>query len=92
MDQNASLGQSHFLNCSQSGAENIEPFITYQWSKVNNDSKTVVGNMSILYFSHLNLSDAAKYTCIVTVSSSYLNEGNVIVDQSNISLKLPSKL
>ena len=85
------LSQSHSLNCSQSGAENIDPTITYEWSKDINGKETVVGNTSTLHFSHLNLSDAAKYTCTVTVNSSYLNEGNGIVNQSTISLKLPSK-
>ena len=75
MDPHPHLGQSHSLKCHHSGAESINPTISYWWTQNNNTMiEQVVGtNSSILYFTHLKLSDAGTYTCTVTVTSSYLH-------------------
>ena len=69
------LGQTGYtLTCAVTGAENLSPTITYQWTKDNGATQTQVGtNSNTLSFSPLSLSDAGRYTCTVTVSSPYLS-------------------
>ena len=71
------LGQSGYsLTCGITGAENLNPSITYQWTK-NNGTETQIqvgADPKVLSFSPLRLSDAGRYTCQATVSSPYLND------------------
>ena len=67
-------GQDFSLNCMISGAESLNPILTYQWIKNNVTGRMQVGfNISTLSFSSLRLSDAGQYSCQVTVSSRYLH-------------------
>ena len=66
-------GEDYQLTCSVSGAENLNPGITYRWTKNNGISQTQVGaDSNTLSFTPLRLADAASYVCGGTVSSSYL--------------------
>ena len=69
------LGQnSYSLMYSMSTSENLNPSVTYQWTKKNNiQTQLVVGNSSSLSFSHLQPSDAGQYSCNVAVLSAYLS-------------------
>ena len=60
------------LSCDVSGADNLRPMITYQWSK---DHEPLQGGESrVLTLSPLRLSHAGNYTCNATVSSTLLDE------------------
>lgn len=86
------LGQNHTLICDASGAENLRPRISYQWTKMN-DTGTVteVGtNSNTLSFSTLYLSDAGSYTCEVTIASDFLTGS--ITEESTTKLQIPSEL
>ena len=57
------------LTCSVTGADNLNPTISYQWTKddeANDGSET-------LTLSPLRLSHAGVYTCSVSVGSTFLN-------------------
>ena len=82
------LGQSGYsLTCGVTGAENLSPSITYQWTK-NNGTHTQlrVGTDRVLSFSPLRLSDAGRYTCQANVSSPYLNNDIIITDTQDITI------
>ena len=72
------LGESSYtLTCCVFGAESINPFITYQWTK-NNGTETHVqiqdgSNPRTISFDHLRVSDAGRYTCQARISSASLN-------------------
>lgn len=76
------LGQNGYsLTCVVSGAETLNPLITYQWTK-NNGTQTQIpvgSNPSVLSFSPLRLSDAGEYTCQATISSPYLNNDIIVM-------------
>ena len=80
------VGQSYSLTCTVTGAENLSPSITYQWTK-NNGAQTQIGADRVLSFSSLRLSDAGQYTCQATVSSSYLNNDITIMDTHDVRLQ-----
>ena len=64
------------LTCDVSGADNLNPTITYRWTR-NGDPVTVPDSSSNTFsFSPLGLSQAGVYTCRVTVSSSLLNQNS----------------
>ena len=63
-------GEKYTLTCRVSGAESLNPTITYQWTK-NNDTVTHTNSKTLL-FSTLRVSDAGDYVCKVNVSSGYL--------------------
>ena len=70
------LGQnSYSLTCSVSVSENLNPSVTYQWTKKNSIQmgQLVFGNSSSLSFSRLQPSDAGQYSCNVAVLSAYLS-------------------
>ena len=77
------MGQiDNTLSCDISGTDNLNPTITYRWTR-NGDPVTVPDSSSNTFnFSPLRLSQAGVYTCHVTVSSSLLNQ-NSIADAGN---------
>ena len=73
-------GENYQLNCSVSGAENLNPTSTYRWTRNSGSGQTQVGDT--LLFTPLRLADAASYVCEVTISSNYLT-GDIIVMNIN---------
>ena len=72
------------LTCDVSGTDNLNPTITYQWTRNNGSTQTQVGtNSNTLILSPPRLSNAGDYTCSVTVSSTLLN--NDIITSSGIT-------
>ena len=80
------LGQSYFLTCGITGAENLSPSIAYQWTNNNGDQ---IGTNEIFSFSSLRFSDAGRYACRATVSSPYLS-GNISMTGTH-DVKIQSK-
>ena len=78
------LGQSYSLTCDVTGAENLSPSITYQWTKNNG---TQVGTDGVLSFSPLRLSDAGRYTCQPTVSSPSLSGDITMTDAHDVRIQ-----
>ena len=87
-DGTPTVGDSYSLTCTVTGADRLNPTITYQWFK---DNTMVSGEtQSTLSFSPLSLSDAGQYRCDVTVSSTLLSQS--ITKMSNTQdLTLQSK-
>ena len=69
------VGQTgNSLTCDVSGADNLNPMITYQWTRNDGSTQTPVGtNSNTLTLSPLRLSDAGDYNCSVNISSNLLN-------------------
>ena len=69
------VGQTGYtLTCDVSGADNLNPMITYQWTRNDGRTLTQVGtNSNVLSFSSVRLSDAGEYTCTTTIASALLN-------------------
>ena len=81
------LGQNGYsLTCGAVGVGNLNPSITYQWTK-SNGTQTQLQAGAILSFSPLRLSDAGQYTCQATVSSPYLNNNITRMDSQNVTLQ-----
>ena len=82
------LGQNGYsLTCTVSGAENLNPSTTYQWTK-NNDTRIEIqvgANPRVFSFSPLRLLDAGQYTCQATVSSPYLNSSITVMDSQDVT-------
>ena len=84
------LGQNGYsLTCSVNGAGNLNPTITYQWTK-NNGTQTKIqvgSDPRDLSFFPLRLSDAGQYTCQATVSSLYLNDNITMMDSQEVTIQ-----
>ena len=80
--------ESYSLTCTVTGADRLNPMITYQWFQ---DNTMVSGEtQSNLSFTSFSLSDAGQYRCDVTVSSTLLSQS--ITKMSNTQdLTLQSK-
>ena len=87
----AITGESYNLTCKIVGVENVHPSITYQWTK-NSDRgeiQNLGSNSSTLPFTPLQLSDAGNYSCMTTITSSYLTSG--ITTMVSHSLRIQSR-
>ena len=81
------LQESYTLTCSVSGAQNLNPIISYQWIKYNGIQKEVVTDTNTLSFQHLRLSDAGQYICSANVSSDYLDETVSVILSQDVKLQ-----
>ena len=82
------VGESYSLTCTVTGADRLNPTITYQWFK---DNTVVSGEtQSTLSFSSLSLSDSGQYRCDFTVGSTLLNQ-SIIAMSNTQDLTLQSK-
>ena len=83
------LGQSSqdSLACGTSGSENLNPTITYQWTKNNGTQVQLETTSKTLSFFPLKLSDAGRYTCQATVSSSYLSRDITMMDFYDVRIQ-----
>ena len=86
-------GENYQLTCNISGVENLNPTITYRWTKNSGSGRTdpVGTNSSTLFFVPLRLSDAARYDCEVTVSSSYLSGGIMAINVNPQDIRIQSE-
>ena len=86
------LGHNGYtLTCSVSGAENLNPFVTYQWTK-DNGTQTQIQDGSdprTISFTPLRLSDVGRYTCQASISSPYLNSD--IIETGFLDVTILSK-
>ena len=65
------VGDNHTLMCSVSGADKLDPNISYKWTE--SDGNQVKSTSQELSLHILSLSEAGNYKCSVTVTSSYLD-------------------
>jgi hypothetical protein len=84
------VGQSGYsLTCGVTGAENLSPSITYQWTK-NNGTHTQIQNDAAnprVSFSPLRLSDAGQYTCQATISSPFLSDDITMTAMQDVRIQ-----
>ena len=79
------VGQTgNTLTCDVSGADNLNPTITYEW--IRNGETVPDGSSRSLNLSPLQLSHAGDYVCHVTVSSTLLNNDISASSGSNQSI------
>ena len=84
------LDQNYSLTCDVTVTGNPNSFITYQWTKNNGIQTEDVQagtDPKVLSFSSLRLSDAGRYTCQATVSSTYLNNDITMMGTQDIRLQ-----
>ena len=75
----SAVGESYSLVCTVTGADQLNPTITYRWFK---DNTVVSGEtQSTLSFS-LSLYDSGQYRCDITVSSTLLNQSIIAVSNT----------
>ena len=70
------LGESGFtLLCYVSGADDLNSFITYQWTKDNGTQTQIQDGPDprTISFAPLRVSDVGQYTCQATIRSPDLN-------------------
>ena len=85
------VGQTgNTLTCDVSGAERLNPTITYQWTRNGESVPDIRSNT--FNFSPLELSQAGEYTCSATVSSNLLNENRNAVAGNMQTVTIQSEL
>ena len=85
-------GNSYQLICGVSGAENLNPTITYQWTKNSSTQNQVGTSSNALSFTPLRLTDAANYSCTVSIASSYLSGDIVVMNSHGYDVRIQSRL
>ena len=66
------IGMGYYLTCTVTGADQLDPTITYQWYK----DGSVLFNETELNFTidSLTYTDAGGYMCVANVSSEHLSQ------------------
>ena len=83
------VGENHTFTCNISGIQNLNSTIVYKWTKNNGTQSRVGTNSNTLSFFSLRLSDSGEYTCMVTITSAYLNSN--ISNTTTGDLKIESE-
>ena len=82
------FGQDYILTCGIIGAENLNPSMTYQWTKDIGGNRTQIRtNFNSTSFSPLRLSDAGQYTCHIIVESPYIYNTTIVTASHNVTLE-----
>ena len=85
-------GKSFDLICRTLGAENLNPSVIYRWTKNSDRGQIQVGsNSSTLSFNPAHLSDAASYSCTVTIASGYLTSGVHVTAMMSQSVRIQGR-
>ena len=89
------FGRSYSLICTVTGADpSLNVNITYQWFRAHPTSSGMVTRVgtdsSRLHLESLSLLDVGLYTCITTVSSSFLSEDIESISKT-FELKFPGQ-
>ena len=90
LSEASSMAQKgYFLICSINGTENLNPSISYQWTKNNGTHiQMQTGNdPQVLSVSLFRLSDAGEYTCLVTISSSYVHDNIIVMENQHVAIQ-----
>ena len=82
------VGDVFNITCTALGLEGVDPKYAYRW--IRDSGEPIFQNGSTISFSSLELSNAGKYTCEVTVLSDNFVGGNVTGMSSHI-LSIQSK-
>ena len=78
------VGHSYRITCGVFGADNLNATIEYEW---RDQSSTLIGYSNNLTFNSLGLSDAGRYTCKATITSSYLVEQTITTDTHDVDIQ-----
>ena len=81
------VGLSHTLICNVLGADNLNPNMTYLWTR---SSGQIMANTNTLNFHSLQLSDAGEYTCQVTIRSPYIHKDVTATTSHSLILECKS--
>ena len=74
------VGENYSLTCTVTGADRLNPTITYRWFK---NTALVSGERQTRFlFPSLSLSDAGQYRCRVTVSSTLLSQSTIVLSNT----------
>ena len=73
-------GQSFTLTCSLTGGDTLSPTVSYQWRR----GESLLNNSPTLHFDFLYLSNAGQYSCVVTLSSSQLDQEYTVTETYDI--------
>ena len=87
------LGESGFtLSCCVSGADHLNPFITYQWTMYNGSLWMQIQDgpdPRTISFAPLRVADAGKYTCQATIRST--NDDSSLIRSGSRDVMVSSK-
>lgn len=87
---NLMVGANHTFTVSINGAQNLNSVISYAWTQSYGTMRHRIGKNSSTFSLHsLRLSNAGMYTCMVTISSTYL--GGDINKNPSANLSIESK-
>ena len=82
------LGEDYNLTCTVMGADKLNPMISYEWTRTQNeDQLEMVDNKNNVYsFPAFRFSDAGNYSCMVNINSNYIED--IIMVTSDIETLL----
>ena len=87
---NVQLGENYSLACVVTGADKLNPMLSYEWTRNGNRLEMIDNETNVLSFTPFRLSDAGNYHCNVSICSQYVNDA-IMIESNNQSLKVQGK-
>ena len=81
-------GESYQLTCNVNVSGNLNPTITYRWTRDAGTPTEFMSNSNTYHFNQLRLIDAANYVCI---ESAYLTDNIVAMSTNTQAVRIASE-
>ena len=88
--ENFLLGEEYDLTCIVMGVDKLHPVLSYEWTQNGAKLGMIDDKTNILSLSPFRLSGAGNYSCMVNISSQYINKF-ITIESNNESLEVQSK-
>ena len=87
---NLLLGEEYNLTCVVTGADRLNPVLSYGWTQNGTRLEMIDNKTNVLSFSPFRLSGSGNYSCIVSIFSWYINEP-IVINSNTESLEAQCK-
>lgn len=87
---NLLLGEEYSLTCVVTGADKLNPVLSYGWTQNGTRLEMIDNKTNVLSFSPFRRSGTGNYSCIVNIFSQYVNK-LIVINSRTESIQVQCK-
>ena len=89
-DGSMTAGESFSITCFANIPDNLEATFTVTWMNIDSVMEISTNSTAVYARTTLKTSDAGLYTCVVNITSPYLDSTLILIDAINITVQSKS--